>query len=71
MKTKAFWFTVRKQRNGRYVAKCPIGLWSVDAPTFDEACREGTRYFQQYADGGEYKDHPLPPIMQKKPLFGP
>jgi len=33
---------------------CKKGLWSVDAPTLEDAEREAKHYFQQYYHDGEY-----------------
>ena len=39
-----------------YAAKCKKGLWRVDAPTKEEADREGMHYFAQYWADGEYDE---------------
>ena len=37
-----------------YSAKCKKGLWRVDAPTKEQAEKEGRYYFSQYFLDGEY-----------------
>jgi hypothetical protein len=43
----------RKTKHG-YNVKCSKGLWSITAPTKDQAIREGKHYFIQYYMDGEY-----------------
>ena len=40
--------------DGCWECKCTKGLWSVIAPTYDQATLEGVRYFRQYYGDGEY-----------------
>ena len=44
----------QKHRCGRTVISCKIGLWGVDAPTYELAMREAMHYFKQYRGDGEY-----------------
>lgn len=39
-----------------YECKCNKGLWSVYAPTENQAISEGVHYFLQYWEDGEYLD---------------
>ena len=38
----------------RVCIACKKGLWSVDAPTKEDALREARHYFAQYYQDGEY-----------------
>jgi hypothetical protein len=53
--TKAFKenTVITKTENG-YSCECRLMLWSVDAPTKEEALKEGMYYFKQYYKDGEY-----------------
>ena len=35
---------------------CPLGLWSVSAPTIEQALREAQHYYLQYQRDGEYEE---------------
>ena len=37
-----------------YSARCKKGMWRVDAPTKEQAEKEGRHYFAQYFMDGEY-----------------
>lgn len=52
-KAKLLCFGVEKIK-GRWEAKCPLGLWSVNSPSKEHAMREGLRYLFLYYEGGEY-----------------
>lgn len=39
---------------GGWEVKCSRGLWSVHAPTIEQATLEGIHYFRQYYKDGEY-----------------
>lgn len=47
--------------NVRYEARCTKGLFSVDAPSPNEALREAKHYFRQYFEDGEYEDEKQTP----------
>lgn len=49
------WTTTRKTKSG-YSVTCKKGLWSIHAPSKDDAFREALRYFAQYYSDGEYED---------------
>jgi len=48
--------TTQSKRNDQHVITCNLGLWSVSAPTVDQAIREAWHYFMQYKAGGEYSE---------------
>lgn len=48
--------TTQSKRNDQHVITCNLGLWSVSAPTLDQAMREAQHYFIQYKAGGEYSE---------------
>ncbi len=44
----------RSNHYGSYKIECKFGLWSVQAPTKQEAEQEAKHYFEQYKLDGEY-----------------
>ena len=50
---QAFEKNTKRSRDGRTI-KCRLGLWSVMAPTREDALREAQRYFILYYLDGEY-----------------
>ena len=48
--------TTTMHKDGRCTIACNKGLWSVDAPSKNEATIEAVRYFLQYWEDGEYSD---------------
>jgi hypothetical protein len=54
-------FVTSKGDDGRWTAKCPLGLWEVSGPDSQRVIREATHYFMLYFEGGEYKQLIAPP----------
>jgi hypothetical protein len=52
---KAYTENTKTTYNGKRVSiECKNGLWSVDAPTLEDAERAAKFYFQMYYHDGEY-----------------
>lgn len=49
---------IRQRRGGAYVITCRKRLWSVIAPTQQQAEREARNYWIQYNADGEYNNEP-------------